>query len=445
MMDWRRLFSTRRFGHSGNEEPKPVRSAFQKDWDRVVFSSAFRRLQDKTQVHSLPESDYVRTRLTHSLEASSVGRSLGAGVGVVVLQRRPRLAEIVTAADFGHVVSAACLAHDIGNPPFGHHGEATIRHWFANGEGRGLIAGLAPAERRDFELFEGNAQGFRILARLQNWRHAGGLRLTAATLATFMKYPRASDATGGGAEEDAGARKFGYFQAEAALFQSVAETVGLLADGAGAWLRHPLAFLVEAADDICYRIVDLEDGCKLGRVAFRDAEELLLQVIGERPARYREVGEEPERIGYLRAKAIGHLVERTVASFLEREEAVMSGRHRAALLEGLQEAPALAAIEKLTRERVFRTIERTQNEIAGGEVIRSLVAAFAGAVVEEEMASEGRLAMSPRAEALLRLMPGREKGGGRYARLLAVTDFVSGMTDSYAINQSRLIGGLLRP
>lgn len=445
MMDWRRLFSTRRFGHSGSEEPKPVRSAFQKDWDRVVFSSAFRRLQDKTQVHSLPESDYVRTRLTHSLEASSVGRSLGAGVGVVVLARQPRLAEIVTAADFGHVVSAACLAHDIGNPPFGHHGEATIRHWFTSGAGRDLVAPLAPAERRDFEMFEGNAQGFRILARLQNWRHAGGLRLTAATLATFMKYPRASNAVGEAAADDAGARKFGYFQAEADLFRSVAETVGLRADGAGAWIRHPLAFLVEAADDICYRIVDLEDGCKLGRVDFRTAEELLFQVIGERPARYLEVTGESERIGYLRAKAIGHLVERTVACFLEREEAIMAGRHRAALLDCLPEAPALSAIETLTRELVFRTPERTQNEIAGGAVIRSLVSAFAGAVAEEEAAALGNGPLSPRAEALLRLLPGRRPGESRYERLLAVTDFVSGMTDSYAINQFRLISGLHRP
>lgn len=425
MMDWQKLLSTHRFGQAGTDELRPVRSAFQKDWDRVVFSSAFRRLQDKTQVHSLPESDYVRTRLTHSLEVASVGRSLGAGVGYEILRRQPALRERVTEADFGHVVAAACLAHDIGNPPFGHYGEETIRHWFRDDGGHQLIAPLAAAERADFERFEGNAQGFRILTRLQNWRHAGGLRLTAATLATFTKYPRASDVAVATGDTDAGARKFGFFQAEAELFRSVAESVGLIAVAPNRWLRHPLAYLVEAADDICYRIVDLEDGYKLGRVSYGEAADLLIRVIGDRPARFAEIGEDSEKIGYLRAKAIGHLIEAVIGRFLDQEPALMEGRARIPMLELVDEAAALNDIARLTRKRVFETKERTQNEIAAGKVIQTLVSSFS----EAEVAAEGR-APSPRNAALLRLIPGRDGKAPRYERLLVVTDFISGMTDS---------------
>ena len=201
MMDWRQLLSAQRLGHKGAEPVTPSRNPFQKDWDRVVFSSAFRRLQDKTQVHSLSDNDYVRTRLTHSLEVSSVGRSLGAMIGETIVARQAMSG--ISAAEFGHIVAAACLAHDIGNPPFGHFGEATIRHWFADAAGgAAFLAPLSAAQRQDFLRFEGNAQGFRILSRLQNWRNAGGLRLTCATLGTFAKYPHDSQFGEGRIEGD---------------------------------------------------------------------------------------------------------------------------------------------------------------------------------------------------------------------------------------------------
>lgn len=448
MMDWRQLLSSQRFGHGETDARGTARTAFQKDWDRVVFSSAFRRLQDKTQVHSLPESDYVRTRLTHSLEVSSVGRSLGAAVGHTVMQRHNSLSAYAHAADFGHIVAAASLAHDIGNPPFGHFGEDTIRFWFKDRDGgAALVERLAPAERADLQGFEGNAQGFRILTRLQNWQDRGGLRLTAATLATFTKYPRDSAVPAELARDDCASAKFGVFQAEKALFEDVARAVGLLKREGGPgmrWCRHPLAFLVEAADDICYQVVDLEDGFKLGRISFAEAEELLLTLIGAEPARYRDIDDEPRRIGYLRAKAIGRLIEACVAVFLDHEADILRGTMMRDLLSHTAQHATIVRIFALVNERVFMTRERAQTEIGGGEVLVALLDAFTGAIGEQiALGSGGKL--SPRGAALLRLLPASVRLDDPYARLLQVTDFVSGMTDSYAVSQFRRLKGLLAP
>ncbi len=305
MMDWTRLLSTRRFGQDHKDPVIASRSPFHKDQDRIVFSSAFRRLQDKTQVHTLAESDYVRTRLTHSMEVASVGRSLGANAGQVIIDRHLKGSDY-NPADFGHIVSAACLAHDIGNPPFGHFGEEIIRHWFAKGKGaEGRAEGLTPAQMRDFELFEGNAQGFRVLTKLQNWRNSGGLRLTYATLGTFMKYPRVSSVSAP-APGDSGAKKFGVMQSELDAFREIAAELGLLKRGTeDYWCRHPLSYLVEAADDICYSIVDIEDGYKLGRLAYDETEDIMIRILGSPPKRYHEVDDPTERISYLRAKCIG--------------------------------------------------------------------------------------------------------------------------------------------
>lgn len=441
MMNWRKLLSTRRFGQSDPEDIPSVRSAFQKDWDRVVFSSAFRRLQDKTQVHSLSTNDYVRTRLTHSLEVSSVGRSLGAEVGRVILQREPSLADFATAADFGHIVAAACLAHDIGNPPFGHYGEDAIQHWFKADLGADLINPIESDLRLDFERFEGNAQGFRILTRLQNWHDQGGLRLTAATLATFTKYPRAASAPQTDLK-DAGSRKFGFFQADASLFSEVARHVELIETAPQVWRRHPLAFLVEAADDTCYQIIDLEDGYKIGRVAFREVEELLIGILGDRPPRYNEIEEDSQRIGYLRAKSIGALIGAIVEVFLDEETQIRSGKTTGALMERISQAPQLDLIANLTRHRVFQSRERTEMEIAGGEILITLLQNFAKAKIAEENARIHGKTLSPRDAAILRLLPSHPSSRSRYEKLLEVTDYISGMTDSYALSQFRLIKGL---
>ncbi|MGQ3069668.1 MAG: deoxyguanosinetriphosphate triphosphohydrolase [Ferrovibrionaceae bacterium] len=436
MMDWRRLLSARRLGHVGAEAVTPERSPFQKDWDRVVFSSAFRRLQDKTQVHSLPDNDYVRTRLTHSLEVSSVGRSLGAAIGRTIVDRH-RLRDI-EAAEFGHIVAAACLAHDIGNPPFGHFGENTMRHWFATGGAR-YLDGLSEAESLDLLNFEGNAQGFRVVSRLQSWHDAGGLRLTCATLASFAKYPRGS--------ADPASRvkgKFGYFTAEADLFADVAGEVGLIPRGPGTWCRHPLAYLLEAADDICYRVVDIEDGFRLGRLNFREAEELLLDLVGGPTPRYKEIDEPQRAVTYLRAKAIGALIDEAAEVFLAREPEITEGVAMGDLLSQTSHAATLQQIEQLTRERIFQTRERYEIEIGGAEIIETLLQVHCAALAEREAAGRD-VRLSPRAEALVRLLPDLPAADApRYRWLMAVTDFVSGATDSYALSRYRRIKGLVR-
>ncbi|WP_341703088.1 deoxyguanosinetriphosphate triphosphohydrolase [Ferrovibrio sp.] len=436
-MTWSRLLSAQRLGHQGAEPVTPARNPFQKDWDRVVFCSAFRRLQDKTQVHSLPESDYVRNRLTHSLEVSSVGRSLGAQVGESVVQRHGADLGGVTAAEFGHIVAAACIGHDIGNPPFGHFGEATIQHWFRSGPGAELVRPLTAPQRSDFLHFEGNAQGFRVMSRLQNWRDAGGLRLTCATLATFMKYPFGSQAA------DPAKGKFGHFAAEAGLFEDMAGAVGLEALGGGRHARHALTWLVEAADDICYSVVDIEDGYKLGRITFAEAEERLHALLQRMPPRYREIADEPWKIAYLRAKVIGDLIDLAVTVFLDCEPAIMTGRYDGDLMAETPVAGALAEIAAFTRARIFETRERFQTEVMGGEILTSLLDAFCDAHLALEMAGGEFAALAPRQRALLRLMPQPpQAGAARYEWLLSVTDFISGMTDSYALKQFQRLRGL---
>ena len=262
-MKWAQLLSRQRLGSNRLPSAETSRTDFQRDFDRIVFCSAFRRMQDKTQVFPLSTVDYVRTRLTHSLESSSLGRSMGTLVGEQVIQRH-RLRGF-EASDFGDICAAACLAHDIGNPPFGHSGEDAIRYWAREASyGRRRVSMLPEATREDFLCFEGNAQGFRILTRLQNPDEPGGLQLTSATLAAFSKYPREAW-LGGNRFDGASAKKQGFVAEDRPLFNEIAENVGLLRrhERYAIWRRHPLAFLVEAADDISYRVIDLEDGLDL--------------------------------------------------------------------------------------------------------------------------------------------------------------------------------------
>src|SRR5688572_13248689 len=265
-MNWQQLLSSQRTGLTQQFSSEPSRSAFEQDYDRIIFSHPFRKLQDKTQVHPLPEHDFVHTRLTHSLEVSSVGRSLGKRVGEVILQRHPELAKEFSLFDFGAIVAAASLAHDLGNPPFGHAGEDAISDFFTHHPAASpLKSTVTEAEWIDLTKFEGNAQGFRILNKNQY-----GLKLTFATLGAFTKYPCPAYFP----ERDKSKRsqkKFGFFQTEKEIFSEVAQTLQLVQGGNSNWNRHPLAFLVEAADDICYSIIDLEDGCSLGLVSYEEA------------------------------------------------------------------------------------------------------------------------------------------------------------------------------
>ncbi|MDR2710424.1 MAG: deoxyguanosinetriphosphate triphosphohydrolase [Burkholderiales bacterium] len=446
---WRCFLSPRRIGATEHTAPAPDRSVFQQDYDRIVFCSAFRRLKDKTQVFPLAQSDYVRNRLTHSLEASCVGRSLGTMVGRALVARH-YLDDVLHASDFGAVIAAACLAHDIGNPPFGHAGEDAIREWCAQPGGALDRLQLRGAQRADFARYEGNAQGFRVLTSLQSPSNRGGLQLTAATLMAFAKYPCASKTET--PLDGRSTRKFGFFQSEAMLFREAATTVGMIERETGAWRRHPLAFLVEAADDICYRIVDLEDAARIGVIPAKEVEALLLTVAGgaARATRLNGIVEAKERIEYLRAKAIGRLVEEIADIFLSRETAIVNGDYDEELLGETQVAATLKQIEALSYEKVYVSRSAMETEAAGCEVLSGLLDLFFAAVSDRFDAPSPESA-PVRSRVLIPLLPTQFLGVGNvpdadpYLRLLKVVDFVCGMTDSYAITLYRRLKGIEVP
>lgn len=454
-MAWDRLLSPLRFRGPGEaaqpDHEADQRSAFQKDADRVLYSSPFRRLQDKTQVHPMAGQDYIRTRLTHSLEVSSVGRSLGVAVGQELLRRHPELARAPHHLDrgaFGEIVAAACLAHDLGNPPFGHAGEDAIRHWFAH-DGAGYLEGLNAAQAADLLGFEGNAQGFRIVTRLSGWREQGGLQLTCASIGAFMKYPWPVLPDGGQLRPLA--RKFGYFQEDRPQFDRVTDALGLI-DAPHApdrKARHPFAFLVEAADDICYLTVDVEDGFKAGRLPFETAERLLRNIVDHDPLeRYGQLDEELDRLAYLRAKAIGSLINQTVITFLDHEADLLAGRRATPIIADIPHAAALEEARATCVTRLYMAKEKAELEIAGSQVIATLLGRIAHAMAVLEGCGWDESRLDGTTERFMRLLPRGLRtppDKSRYAWLLRLTDHISGMTDRYAVSQYKLITGLGLP
>jgi len=450
-MQWPRLLSRKRLGTDQAPSRSAARTDFQRDFDRIVFSSAFRRMQDKTQVFPLSKVDYVRTRLTHSLESSSVGRSLGTLVGEQVIARHA-LADYAP-SDFGDIVAAACLGHDIGNPPFGHSGEDAIRHWARTGVyGRPRVATLRGSQQEDFLSFEGNAQGFRVLTRLQNRDNPGGLQLTCATLAAFTKYPRES-CLGGNRYEGVSASKQGFTADDRAAFEEVAETVGLLRrhDSYAIWRRHPLAFLVEAADDICYHVIDIEDGYRLGRLSYAEAQELFWPLIADpqrEGRRLAQIGGTREKVEFLRAKVINHVIQQVVAGFLDLEADLLVGRHDAALLDAIPGSAAMQTLIEVANDRIYCAPEVVEIEAAGFQVMGDLLERFVEAV--DDLAEHGADAM-PRSRMMSRLIPEQFVGPGLvpasdlYTRLLRLTDFMAGMTDSYAVSLYKKVTGIALP
>jgi dGTPase len=448
-MEWSSLLTDKRLGKNKPEPTTRERTPFHQDYDRVVFSSAFRRLQDKTQVFPLAKSDYVRTRLTHSVEASCVGRSLGIAVGFG-LHDRKKLPMDVTASDLGMIVSTACLAHDIGNPPFGHAGEKAIQEWF-HSKGRSLIEQLSSdQEQQDFLRFEGNAQGFRILTSLQQPQNAGGLQLTCSTLATFSKYPTASDiAANKNKAPNISTKKHGFLRADSHYFQEVAKEVGLHSINGSSWTRHPLAFLVEAADDICYSIIDLEDGCRRRHVDFETARDFLGQLIGDSSVMKKadELKNRESTLSYLRAKAIGTLVGKVADRFLAIEDQLLKGTVHEELLNQIAapQREIIAQIKQIDREQVYTASEVIEVEVPGYEALTGLLDAFVTA--SEGVAAKGNKA-SLKDSNLLRLVPDQFFDSKRmphpslYQRLLSVTDFICGMTDSYAVFLYKQISGI---
>ncbi|MBT3046289.1 MAG: deoxyguanosinetriphosphate triphosphohydrolase [gamma proteobacterium symbiont of Ctena orbiculata] len=450
-MNWSQLLSHKRLGSRESSTDSTTRTDFQRDLDRIVFSSAFRRMQDKTQIFPLSKIDYVRTRLTHSLESSSVGRSLGTLVGEQIIARH-RL-ERNEASDFGDICAAACLAHDIGNPPFGHSGEDAIRHWAENGAyGKQRVAVLHGSQREDFLNFEGNSQGFRVLTRLQNRDNPGGLQLTCATLAAFAKYPRESF-IGNGRFQGVSAKKPGFTAEDQTLFTEVAETVGLLRRDPvlAIWHRHPLAFLVEAADDICYRVIDIEDGFRLGHLSFQEAMELFLAVLPDSPSRLGRldgINGEKEKIEFLRAKVISQAISEILSCFLDHEEAILHGRFDQPLMSQIPHRAEMDRLIEVANDKIYIAPEVIEIETAGFQVISELLERFIPIV--DDVAAHGNSAR-PRSQMMIRLIPEQFIGAQAtpaeddYTRLLRLTDFVSGMTDSYAVSLYKKVTGISLP
>lgn len=447
-MNWKTLLSPHRVGSTQPGRISQERSPFQRDFDRIVFSGSFRRLQDKTQVFPLVKTDYVRTRLTHSLETSSIGRSLGTAAGAF-LCREFDLGD-AQPSDVGATVAAAALAHDIGNPPLGHAGEEAIRHWFTHSPVALAMRGsMSGDEAADIERYEGNAQGFRVLTALEMPDQRGGMQLTCATLGAFVKYPAASRVET--KPPGVAGKKFNFFRTEAEFFAEVADHTGLVPCGPWAWRRHPLAYLVEAADDIAYRIVDFEDGQRLGLIDYAELERLFLEIIdSERSAEYVGTIHSPVRKAeFLRAQVIGRLVRETTQVFIDRHDELLAGTLEKPLLACLPCQEPLERIQSRSTRDIYNHRKVAEVIGAGFELVSGMLDIFVPCVNELAEETVGGKPASFRSRRLAALVPGLETHladerwlRSSYRRVMTILDYISGMTDSYAVSLFQKLKGI---
>ena len=444
MMDWKNLLTPIRLGEtqSGNFHSSS-RSAYEADYDRIIFSRPFRNLQDKTQVFPLPDQDFVHTRLTHSLEVSSVGRSLGKAVGEQITQRHKDLN--VTPQDFGAIVGAAALAHDVGNPPFGHSGETAISDFFRFSKtGQRIKDHVTSAEWSDLSNFEGNAQGFRLLTRNQRQ----GLKLTLPTLAAFSKYPCAS-AFKKREKARKSQKKYGYFVSESKFFEEMASQLGLrrLSSSENTWCRHPLTFLVEAADDICYNIIDIEDGFGLGLISLAEVKHFFSEILQDRykPEKLNQIHSDKEKVGVLRAVTINKLIDECAEVFVANEELLLSGEFDSALTQSIPSAKTLSDVGNFSVERLYKSHLVLAKEASGFEIIDNLLNCFATAVFNKYCDTS---AYSGKSKSIYRLLPEEIRFNldnetlTLYERMLLVTDYLSSLTDSSALRQYHILNGI---
>ncbi|MBW6478132.1 MAG: deoxyguanosinetriphosphate triphosphohydrolase [Bacteroidales bacterium] len=439
-MNWKALLSTRRFGQAQKTEKGSgdIRSEFQRDYDRLIFSSPFRRLQNKTQVFPLPGSVFVHNRLTHSLEVASVGRSLG---NLVYEKINPMLSpdEKHLVREIDTVVATACLAHDLGNPPFGHSGEKAISHFFAEGDGKKLKDMISQVEYGDLVNFEGNANLLRLLTHQFQGRRKGGYALTYASLGTMIKYPYDSSQSGK-------KKKFGYFQTEKETFAELMNELEIPITNRqnGIYARHPLVYLVEAADDISYQIMDLEDAQKLDILSLETVKQLFLNFFeGDNDQETRiartltEVTDPNEQIAFLRAMVIGKLVNAAAEVFAENYESIMTGSFDSKLLKLIEPtlASSMKKCEEISFQQVYRHPSVVKVEISGYNILGALLHEFYHAITHPT---------EDYSQKILSLMPDQyhPQGDHPYSLARAVTDFISGMTDVYAVDLYKQIRGL---
>jgi len=446
-MEWIQLLSDQRTGEPGRKKDKQ-RSRFEQDYDRIIFSHPFRMLQDKTQVFPLPKQDFVHTRLTHSLEVASVGRSLGKLTGERILSKHQVLQKAnILPADFGAIVAAASLMHDLGNPPFGHAGENAISGFFQSyRHSTDIKEQITEKQWSDLSNFEGNAQGFRLV-NMENYQ---GLKLTYATLGAFTKYPRESRISHQDPDRKS-QKKYGFHQTNKEVFRALADTMGFVFLGDksnAAWCRHPLAFLVEAADDICYNIIDLEDGTNLELVSLEETESLLIEIIGQKfdNTKYQRIESRKEKVSVLRAMAIQQLIKECVDLFLSREDKILSGAFDSALTDHIASTAVLKRIQSISFTKIYKSKPVIEREVAGFEVLKGLLDTFVPAVLE----CHNNPKPSWYRSSLIRLLPWDyqlmiDKSESLYEVLLVLLDFISGMTDSYALSLYRNIKGISLP
>lgn len=444
MMNWQQLITNKRLGQEvRHSERHDDRTEFKRDYDRLIFSAPFRRMQNKTQVFPLPGSVFVHNRLTHSLEVASVGMSLGCDVARWLVERTPELAQTMI-GEIGQIVAAACLAHDMGNPPFGHSGEKAIQTFFTEGPGSVLRERVSEAFWSDITHFEGNANAFRLLTHQYEGRRVGGFVMTYSTLASIVKYPFSSALSGRKG-------KFGFFGSEKDYFQRIADEMGMIRLSAQnkplCYARHPLVYLVEAADDICYEVMDIEDAHKLKILSYDETADLLLGFFDEDTRRriaQRIVDEgltdESEKVVYMRACAIGCLEHECARTFVDHEREILAGTFSGSLVEAISERPrdAYRRCASLSKQRIYRSKPVLDVELSGYKIMETLMEQMTAAVLHPERYYSqqliGRVSSQYHIDA-----PDLE------TRLMAVVDYISGMTDVYALDVYQKINGISLP
>lgn len=443
-MQWQKLINDKRFGleHYQDIRKGGQRTDFRRDYDRLVFSSPFRRLQNKTQVFPLPGSVFVHNRLTHSLEVSSVGKSLADEIATRLRARHSDEPWVNCLYHLGDIVAAACLAHDLGNPPFGHSGEKAISAFFSEGAGRSIRPLVSDAQWADFSHFEGNANALRVLTHRFKGRREGGFAMTYSTLASIVKYPYPSSHAG-----EKG--KFGFLCSEADTFARIADELGIIRtenpDGTVSYARHPLVYIVEAADDICYEVMDLEDAHKLKVLTTREVIDTLMAYFDDERRRsmadvMERVDDPNEKIAYLRSCVVGRLVECCADVFVDNERRLLDGEFGGSLLDSIRprEREAFAASTRLSWAKIYCAREVVDIELAGNRIITFLLEKLVHAVLNPGL-NYSRLILSQ--------VPDQYDvhADGIYHRVLAVLDHVSAMTDVYALDLYRKLNGMSLP
>lgn len=443
-MEWKQLISNKRFGQEHKHaERHDDRSEFKRDYDRLIFSSAFRRLQNKTQVFPLPGSIFVHNRLTHSLEVASVGMSIGNDISRRVIQKQPDLKDTLV-EEIGTIVSAACLAHDLGNPPFGHSGEKAIQTFFSEGPGLKIKSMVSSEFWDDITHFEGNANAFRILTHRFKGRRQGGFVMTYSMLASIVKYPFASSLAGNHG-------KFGFFASEAESYRKIADELGISCKSAPGeplkYARHPLVYMVEAADDICYEIMDIEDSHKLKILSYAETEHLLLSFFDEdiqQKIRQRiideELTDENEKVVYMRASVIGKLENECVAAFLAHEEEILAGTFEGSLINHISERQkkAYKECEKISFSKIYQSKPVLDIELSGYQIMATLMEVFIEAAVNPSRFYSKQLLRRVSSQYDI-------ENENLEERIMAVLDYISGMTDIYALDIYQKINGISLP